>query len=218
MKHLIILIVLLALQVAGGETPRLFKQKKFTAAIFAEAVNHFVALGEEASVKELLSMEVDDSDFHTNHWSVNERIGWMCRVLFEAKTDEALHRPAFGALWNLPPMPAKDWPLFPVALSGSTYFVLSEGYSLAGVPDRPKFYIEYCRKSGVFRTKPVVVPTGKQAVKDAEALHESSQWKAIRWTHWTDGVGENAGQKFGYSLGDGHTQWEYIGAQAEDIP
>ena len=183
MNRLTILIVLMTLEVASGETPRLFKQKEFTAATFAEAVNHFVALGEDASVKELLSMEVDNwsSTVHSNNlWSVNERIGWMCRVLFEAKTDEALHRPAFGALWPLPPLPPKDWPLFPVALSGSTYFVLSEGYSLAGVPDRPKFYIEYCRKSGVFRTKAVVVPTRKQAVKDAEALHESSQWKAIK--------------------------------------
>ena len=52
----------------------------------------------------------------------------MCRVLFEPKGQDSLRQPMYGALdlpWNS--MPLTKWPLYPVALSGSSYFVLSDG-------------------------------------------------------------------------------------------
>jgi hypothetical protein len=215
MTRFTIIALLLTLQVTYGAAPRLFQEKNFTAATFAEAVNHFVSLGEDSAVQELQGLVLDHSaDFtvHSNgQWSVNERIGWMCRVLFEAKANEPLRPPAFGALNELPynTMPLKNWPLYPIALSGSTYFVLSEGYSLGGVPEDPKRYIEYCRQIGVFREKPVIVPTRAQALKDAAAMRESVAWKAIKWT--------DSGEGWSYTLG-GRSQWAYIQAQAEDIP
>jgi hypothetical protein len=46
-------ILLLTLQSGRPAPPELFRQKSFTAATFAEAVNHFVALGEDAAIREL---------------------------------------------------------------------------------------------------------------------------------------------------------------------
>jgi hypothetical protein len=214
MTRLTIIALLLTLQVAYGAVPRLLQEKDFTAATFAEAVNHFVSLGEDGAMQELQGLVMDHSaDFtvHSNgQWSVNERIGWMCRVLFESKDDQPLRPPMFGALSELPynTMPLKSWPLYPVALSGSTYFVLSQGYSLGGVAEDPKRYIEYCRQTGVFRKMPVAVPTKAEALKAAAALRESAAWKAIKWI--------DSGNGWSYSLG-GESQWEFIRNQAEGI-
>jgi hypothetical protein len=186
MTRLLIVALLLTLQVASGAVPRLFQEKGFTAASFADAVNYFVSLGEEQGVHELKDLAMDHSTDFTVHsnglWSVNERIGWMCRVLFESKTNALVRPPAFGGL-NLPnhTMPFANWPLYPVALSGSTYFVLSEGYSVGGRPEDPKAYIDYCRQTGVFRTKPIAVPTRAQALTDVADLRQSAAWQAIKW-------------------------------------
>lgn len=203
------------LHTVSAGVPRLFQAETFTAKSFAEAVNHFIALGQDAAVEELRGLTLDrDTDFalHGNGaWSVNERVGWVCRVLFEAKAKEPLRPPAFGALAALPEstMPHKDWPLYPVVLSGSTYFVLSEGYSLAGRAEDPKAYIEYCRQTGVFRKDSVTVPTKAQALKDAAALRQSTAWKAIKW--------KDSGVGWSYTLSETGT-WEFVQNQAETIP
>lgn len=177
MRRSIIIALLLTLQVACGAVPRLFQERDFTAASFADAVNYFITLGEDATVQELRGLATDSITDFKRGFSVNERIGWMCRVLFVAKT-ESLRPPRYGAL-SLPyhTMPDKSWPIYPVALSGSTYFVLSEGYSLGGRAEDPKAYIEYCRESGVFRKKPVTVPAKAQALTDAAALRRSAAWQ-----------------------------------------
>src|SRR5512134_4010781 len=53
------LILLLTLQVGCTATPELFREKTFTAATFAEAVKHFVALGEDAAVRQLRGLSSD---------------------------------------------------------------------------------------------------------------------------------------------------------------
>lgn len=208
MTRSIIIGLLLTLQAACGGVPRLFQEKEFTAGSFAEAVNHFVALGEEAAVQELRGLSTNGFFDFKREFSVNERVGWMCRVLFEPKA-QGLRAPRFGGL-RLPyhTMPEQNWPLYPVALSGSTYFVLSEGYSLGGMPEDPKAYIQYCRQTGVFRKKPVEVPTKTQALSDASALRQSTAWRAIKW--------KDSGENWSYTMDEGWT-WEFIQKQAESI-
>ncbi len=208
MTRSIIIALLLTLQVACAAVPRLFQERDFTTASFADAVNHFITLGEDASVRELRGLATDSITDFKRGFSVNERIGWMCRVLFEAKT-ESLRPPRYGAL-SLPyhTMPDKSWPLYPVALSGSTYFVLSEGYSLGGRAEDPKAYIEYCHQTGVFRKKPITVPTKTQALADASALRQSAAWQAIKW--------KDSGENWSYTMDEEWT-WKFIQKQAEDI-
>jgi hypothetical protein len=209
MTHSTLIVLLMTLQMACAAVPRLLQQRDFTAASFAEAVNHFVALGEEAAVQELQGLAADNLTDSKRGFSANERIGWVCRVLFEAKADQRLRPPSFGAL-RLPchTMPDNSWPLYPVALSGSTYFILSEGYRLSGVPEDPKAYIQYCRRIGVFRKEPVGVPTKAQALRDAAALHQSAGWKAIKWT--------DSGENWSYTM-DERRAWDFIQKQAESV-
>jgi len=209
MKRSLILALLMTLQLGCGAKPRLFQQKAFDSAAIAEAVNYFVSIGEDMAVKELSELTTDGGTDLKRGYSHNERIGWVCRILFQPKGDEPLRPPGFGAL-DLPyrSMPLKSWPQYPVAHSGSTYFVLSEGYFLAGRAEDPKAYIEYCRQAGVFRKMPVVVPTQPQASVDAALLKESVKWKAIKW--------KDSGENWSYTFNEGST-WKFIRKQADSI-
>jgi hypothetical protein len=209
MTRSIIIGLLPTLQLACGGVPHLFQERGFTSASFAQAVNHFVALGEEAAVQELHGLTTDYVTDFDRGFSAKERVAWMCRILFEAKS-ESLRPPGFGAL-SLPyhTMPSKSWPLYPVALSGSTYFVLSEGYSLGGEAEDPKLYIDYCRLAGVFRKKPITVPTKAQALADASALRQSTAWQTIKW--------KDSGENWSYTMDEGWS-WQFIQKQAESIP
>src|SRR5580658_4325183 len=124
--------LLLTLQTSWGEAPRFFRENAFTSASFAEAVNHFVEIGGSATVKELSALA--EGTNMTNGFSVKVRIGLVCRVLFQPRRNEPIRPPADGFLMELgsiglPEVSSsswthvnKNWPLYPVALSGSTYF------------------------------------------------------------------------------------------------
>src|SRR3989442_9280744 len=87
---LTLLFVVLAATPCQAEAPKLFREKSFTCVTLAEAVNHYVSLGEEATVKELESLVSDGFP--------NGRIGCVCRILFIPKEKEPLRAPLFGSL------------------------------------------------------------------------------------------------------------------------
>lgn len=227
MKKLIICTILAVSAVCQAEVPKLLTQKAFTSASLAEAVNHYVALGEAGTFKELDVFIVEDAT-HTNWlfnrgYSVNERIAWIFRVLYAPKEismrvpktgelipgiTEPLRAPEFGTL-SIPEktMPLENWPLYPVALSGSTYVVLKDRYAPKGVPETIQHYMDYCKDNGIFRTTPVPVPTREEALKDAKQLRQSAAWKAIEWVD-TEGVS--------FPLGEQWT-WGFINSQVKTI-
>jgi hypothetical protein len=191
------------------EPPRLLREKSFTCATLAEAANHYIALGEDVGTKELEAHASDWSGDHRGGFSRNERLGWVCRIVFRPRGKEPLRCPHYGAL-SLPyhTMPLSKWPLYPVACSGSTYFVLDEGYMLGGEPEDPKDYLDYCRTEGKFRTERVPMPTRRQALKDVERLRQSAAWKAIKWT--------DSGEGFSYMFSE-EDAWAFPRWQAEKI-
>jgi hypothetical protein len=128
-------------KVCRGEALRLLDEPEFTCRDLSEAVNYFVQLGELKAILELQRLGEDDgTDPH--RFERIERLSWLCRILYERKDGKAIPMPAFGAL-SLPPIPSKDWPLCPVVKSGSSYFVLTEGYTSAGYPEPLDKYIEH---------------------------------------------------------------------------
>jgi hypothetical protein len=214
MARLLLLLAILTASPCRADVPKLFTDKQFTCATLAEAANHYIALGEKAALEQLESLTLDrDADFRhlrKRAFSRNERIGWVCRILFQPRGKEPLRPPAFGAHF-LPDrsMPLAKWPLYPVVASGSTHFVLSEGYLLAGEPEQPKDYLRYCRSKGRFRTERVPTPTKRQALKDLEKLRKSGAWKAIKW--------KDSGPGFSYTYSE-EWVWGFIKAQAEKMP
>jgi hypothetical protein len=192
----------------AAEVPLLFRQRSFDAAHLAEAVNYFVALGEQQAVRELSDL-APEFNSKREDVSLSERVGWVCRILFLPKGRKPLREPGYGG-HQLPylTMPLSRWPLYPVAASGDSFFVLSEGYSLMGIAENPKKYLEYCRANGVFRKQAVVVPTRAQAEKDVLALRQSPAWKAIQW--------KDGGRGTTYTISEPWI-WSFIQAQADAI-
>jgi hypothetical protein len=213
MKRIFFYLMLMTLGIGHAEVPKLLTERAFTSATLAEAVNHYVAIGEPAAIKELQQCAAEDA-VHTawisnRGFSVGERVGWICRILYEPKGHSTLRAPKFGIL-NIPEktMPADKWPLYPLALSGSTYLVLNQHYTPDGTPEEATHYLDYCRNNGVFRKSPVTVPTQEQAALDAAALRQTPAWKAIKWKD-EDG--------YSYPMGEQFT-WSFLQNQAKLIP
>ena len=219
----------MTLGLGHAELPKLFCEKSFTSASLADAVNRYVAIGETATLKELQeasSLESSQKElFAGKGFSVNERISWVCRILYIPKPPtplfipktgifitektQPLRAPKFGTL-SIPEktMPLEKWPLYPVALSGSTYLVLKQGYTPTGTPESLAHYLAYCKDNGTFRTTPVPVPTEEQAAKDVATLRQSESWKNIKWED------ENG---FSFPMGEQWT-WSFVQNQAKTIP
>jgi hypothetical protein len=212
MKHILICLTSMMLGLAHAEIPKLFSQKNFTSANIAEAVNRYVAIGEASSLKELQQLAAQDisanDNFLSKGFNVKERVGWVCRILYEPKGRSRLRAPEFGEL-ALPEksMPAEKWPLYPLALSGSTFVVLKQGYTADGTPEEVAHYLKYCKNNGVFRKTPVEVPTKGQAETDIANLRQSAEWQAIEWRN-NDG--------FSYPMGEQLT-WAFIKGQTKTI-
>ena len=179
--------------------------------MLAEAANHYIAMGEDRAVKELKLLEDSTyTEMLRGGADPNTRISWLCRILFRGKPGHSIRPPAYGALTFLPPdMIGEQWPLYPVAESKGVYFVLSEGYLLAGVAEKASEYVDYCRKHGSFRKTKVKVPTRSEATRALEALTHSGNWQTIRWK------GEDHGHPYETS---GEWIIESMKPQAEGIP
>jgi hypothetical protein len=232
MLEMKLFLICVALAIPGfcqAEIPKLLTQRAFNSASLAEAANHFIAIGEQATFNELEAFIAEDST-HTNYrfsrgYNVEERIAWIFRIIYEPQEPIPMHiaktgawipgiiiplrAPNFGWL-QIPDasMPAEKWPLYPLAFSGSTYIVLKERYTPKGVPETINHYMEYCKDNGVFRKTPVAVPTREQALKDMDQLRQSTSWQAIKWVN-NGGIGFPHGEEW---------TWDYIQSQAHTIP
>jgi len=203
------LIAMTAAQ-ARQVVPELFTKKQFNAAILAQAANHYIGMGEAEAIKALKALEKDHSKAIDRGFHTNERIGWICRIVFQGTNGKPLRQPMYGGL-SLPylTMPLERWPLYPVAESDGVFFVLSEGYMLAGVAERASDYIAYCSANGDFRKTKVKKPSRNEAVSAFDALKKSNQWTMIKWKD------EGPGTKYTMS-----EEWVLrdIEAQATSIP
>ncbi|HEV8058925.1 MAG TPA: hypothetical protein VGP68_03585 [Gemmataceae bacterium] len=214
------IIPCVGLALAPVDVPKLFVQQEFNSRDLAQAANYFAAMGEEKAAKKIAFMA---SDFFTDwkranaannqkrtNFSLNSRLSWMCRILYEPKGINPLRPPGFGAL-SLPQltMPLSRWPLYPLVLSGNTYFVLADGYSLGGRPETLEEYLAYCQANGKFRNKPVALPDRNSALKDFDLLTKSENWKAIKWKD--SGIGQS------YLMHE-PSRLQFIKTQAEGIP
>jgi len=158
-----------------GETPELFRKEAFTRATFAEAVNYFAGMGEDRALKELNRVASARGNY-------SGRITWVCRVLFDPKGKEPLREPAFGWDEDRPNgMSMRDWPRYPVVVSGSSCFVFNQSYTIFGYPEPLHDYVDYCRQAGVFRKTLLPVPTREQSIKDENALQKTWAWKYLKW-------------------------------------
>lgn len=157
--------------------PEFFERNLMDPASLAVATNHFVEMGEERAIEELLQ---EDKAIEASKPGKLYRLFWICRVIFQGR-DAPVSPPMLGALDTLPEqrMKLRDWPELPVAESQGVYFLLSESYSLGGRAENFSAFLTRCRKEGKFRSVPVKVPTRADAEAALTALTQEARWKAL---------------------------------------
>jgi hypothetical protein len=192
MKRLILIFLTLGVAALAKDAPAaLLLPEHPTSRELAVSANRYIALGEERAVLELKeACEKGRKPYQPHHvdFNLSEQIGWLCRLLYTPKPGQTLRAPGFGALM-LPfnTMPPADWPLMPLAESKGVFFILAQSYTIAGVPEDPVHYLEYCAQSGSFRREALRVPTPNEAERALSALLASPAWKQIKWQdggHW----------------------------------
>jgi hypothetical protein len=70
----------------------------------------------------------------------------LCRMLFTAKTGGDFRRPGIGDSYLIYGADPKDWPLQPIELVDGVPFLVTQGGGIAGFPELPGQYLNYCVK------------------------------------------------------------------------
>lgn len=153
--------------------PELFTAEQIDCEMLANAVNYFVKRGEASTIEELAKLAEPGGGINRS-----ERVGWVCRILWDNEKTP-IRQPDLGMLniFGVDSTNLNLWPLYPVAKSGDTYFVLSQGYSVFGPIEFIPDYIEHCCQNGKFRRKTIAIPTRDQALKDILAFQKSNRWQ-----------------------------------------
>src|SRR3954468_11262392 len=68
----------------------------------------------------------------------------LCRMLFEAKPNVEFRRPRIGAPDFVGGGQMADWALEPITLFDQVPILIVEGYNVAGYPEPPLSYVDYC--------------------------------------------------------------------------
>jgi hypothetical protein len=184
MKRIALLFALIGVTSTRADEPRfiqLLGKGETDPAAFAEAVNHYVDLGEDAAVKELKKIG------SVKTWDEEGKAraaAFLCRVLYQPKKKEPLRPPSFGVIFEIPPMDDAKWPLYPVIRSGDTHFILGWQYAIFGLPEPTVWYIDYRRANGTFLKEHIPVPTRAQASKDLDTLLRSDAWGSFKWADY----------------------------------
>ncbi|MBL8515821.1 MAG: hypothetical protein JNM76_02535 [Betaproteobacteria bacterium] len=147
-------------------------------AVIAHAVNGLVARGERDALQHLRATG-DQARPRARIRTFEERRFWLLRLLYQPPAGTPLRPPRIGELllpnaWKS----LRAWPMFPLAESGKSWFVLAEGHVLIGKAESYEEYLAYCRAAGRFRSQLLPVPTPAEALADAEALEQAASWLA----------------------------------------
>ncbi len=149
-----------------------------------QAVNLLQPLGKEralAAIDEYLRISFDFTDRNAR-----EGVFLVLRTLFDVPTVQTVFpfnvqsTPGYmppmlvGAGMPGEPNDKKLLPRFPIAIEGDIPFFLVEGYNLGGMPEPPESHVNYFRKFGTLRAKPLS-PTVKP-VEALEAFEKSPRW------------------------------------------
>ena len=170
--------------------PRLFTQPDFDTTDLIDAVNHYVRLGEARSTNQLKELA---ENHQSTEFNVRERIRWVSRILY-LKQDGVpamyfpdmplAEAPSAGMPWLS--ISSDEWPIYPLAKQGKSYFVLYERNKPPRNMENLENYLSMCRQFYVFRTELVDKPTAPS--QDADAFFLSDRWTNLKWTDSAPGT------------------------------
>lgn len=197
MRFVFCILLFLGAGFCHGEVPELFRSEQVNPQVLAEAVNHFVALGKKRAAAELVHYDA-------------ERACWVCRLLFQSKESQPpLDMPKTNGRWKAPynQIPDFDFPTFPVATKGHSNFIVVPVSEFGGFKESVKDFVARYRKTGVFRSKPIPVPTRAQVQADAQEFRKSDGWIDIHW--------DEVGPKEDFGKTAEAEAWKFVQAQVD---
>lgn len=101
----------------------------------------------------------------------------LCRMLYAAKPGREFRRPRLGGPVFLGGTALKDWPAEPIVLVDGVPFLVVRGYVLAGEPERPEDYVDYCMRNCDWRTERFAPKSSEEKQKALAKLLASPKWK-----------------------------------------
>lgn len=163
--------------------PLIFSQKDFDTVVLANAVNHFVELGETAAVEQL--KKIASQDFASSKIDLTFRVACVSRILWE--NDEApIAAPRLGvygggiSVDRNKQQGLNNWPKYPVAKSGKSFFIVvhsGRGGTGLGPNGGIAKYIDHCQANGTFLATAIPVPNSEESSADLATLLDSERWK-----------------------------------------
>jgi len=127
--------------------------------------------GKELAIGELMRMAVLEEPSAATVFA-------LCRMLFVSNTGKPLRPPALGEPWFLGDTSEEDWPLEPIHLYRGVPFFVVRGWSMAGLPDRPSWYLAHCLLHGVWNENPFrMIDEEELAAVTHEFIQPELFWK-----------------------------------------
>jgi hypothetical protein len=166
-----------------GEVPSYNSGGSYNPRFVIRAVNALQPLGKERALA-----VIDEFLRVASHWDDDGREGMflVLRTLFDVPADPGYMRRMMVGAAGPEPKDPKLLPRFPVALEQDIPLLTVSGYTLAGQAEPPEFHVEYFRKQGTIRAKPLH-PTD-QPIQMLAEFEQSPRWP-FRGEH-LDGEGE----------------------------
>jgi len=170
--------------------PRLFTQTDFDTTDLIDAANHFIRLGEARSTNQFEELA---AKHQSTEFNIRERIRWVLRIVYSKRNEvptmyfpdnPIAEAPSVGMPWLS--ISDEEWPLYPLAKQGKTYFVLYEKNKPPYNMERLEGYLSMYRQVGSFRTERVDQPTAPS--QDADAFFLSDRWVNLKWTDSVPGT------------------------------
>lgn len=158
-----------------ADDPLLIKERNLTCADWAKVANHYIAIGEDKAVADL----IERSSSQPPRFAIsNKHACHIARLIYSPKPDETLRPPRLGHLYSTSAIDnPNDWSRFPFAYQNGVIFLLGDRYQLAGEPEQAADYLAYVKANGTFRKLAYPVPTAKQAEAALEKLIDSAAAK-----------------------------------------
>jgi hypothetical protein len=113
-----------------------FQDRGFRSEPYIRAAVALQAMGRDQACEQIIALAKRDRDA--------EEVFVLCRMLFVSRRKSEFRRPMIGGAVFLADTSYADWPLEPVELVDGVPFIITWGYDLAGHPEAPESYLEYC--------------------------------------------------------------------------
>lgn len=102
----------------------------------------------------------------------------ITRMLFQAKTDSLLRRPYIGGAYFFGGTDYKNWLNEPIEIVDGIPFLITQGYSLGGVPETSLSYLNYCFEHGEWSSTKYCIKSNEALKNALNTFLSSNKWKS----------------------------------------